>query len=66
MTESVKSGQELLDDFFADVLGINGVDAATAQVVRRLYEKGKLTSTNIANELNSLREAGSGRQAEED
>ena len=66
MTEPVKSGQELLAEFFADVLGINGVDPSTAQVVRRLHEDGKLTSTNIANELRSLREAGNGREAEED
>ncbi len=66
MTEPVKSGQELLDEFFADVLGIDGVDPDTALVVKRLHEDGKLTSTNIANELRSLREAANGREAEKD
>lgn len=66
MTEPIKSGQEVLDEFFAEIASIDGVELATAQVLKRLYEKGKLTSTNIANELSSLREGEDGSQANED
>ena len=59
MTQCVKSGREQLDDFFADIEGIDGVDVATAHVVQRLYEEGKLTPTNIANELGAMLEDGS-------
>ena len=65
MAESTKSGQELLDAFFADVASIDGVDQTTAEVVGDLYEAGKLTPTNIANELSSAREVGDGHKAEE-
>lgn len=66
MTDPIKSGPELLDEFFADILDIDDVDSATAEVVKRLYTEGRLTQTNIANELNSLREDGNGSETNED
>ena len=65
MTQGIKSGREQLDEFFADIAGIDGVDTATAQVVRHLYEEGKLTSTNIANELRTMLEGRDGSEATE-
>ena len=66
MTEPIENSQGLLDEFFAGIAGIDGVDPATAQVVKRLYEERKLTSTNIANKLTSLREGGNGSEANAD
>ena len=57
MTKRIKSGRELLDEFFSDVTKLSGVDQDTAEVIKRLYDDGKLTETNIANELQLVREA---------
>lgn len=56
MTDKIKSGQEILDDFFSQVTDINGVDQKIANIVLRLYQNGKLTNTNLSNELSNLRE----------
>ena len=55
MTEKVKSGRELLDEFFTDITDIEGIEEEVAIVVHNLYRKGKLTDTNLSNELDNLR-----------
>ena len=57
MTNRIKSGQELLDEFFSGISELGDVDQYTAEVITRLYNDGKLTVTNIANELELVREA---------
>jgi hypothetical protein len=52
----VKSGKEILDDFFKDVENIPGVDKNIAQSLTTLYEQSKLTDINVKNELQKLRE----------
>ena len=56
MSNSVKSGKEILDDFFAEILNIENVDPAIAQSLADLYTQGKLTDTNVKNELQKIRE----------
>lgn len=56
MTEQIKSGQEILDEFFSQIGSIEGVDQDVAQTVLRLYQEGKLTNTNLSNDLSTLRE----------
>ena len=56
MTDKIKSGQEILDDFFSQITDIDGVDQKIANIVLRLYQNGKLTNTNLSNELSNLRE----------
>lgn len=56
MSDGIKSGKEVLDEFFADLSGISGVDAAVAKIVAGLYKEGKLTSTNLSNALLKQRE----------
>jgi hypothetical protein len=58
MSETAKSGQQVIDEFFAEIEGMEGVAPDVAQVIRRLHADGKLTNTNLANELGGLREAG--------
>ena len=66
MTEAFTSGQKLLDKFFEGIEDLDRVDTATAKVVKRLYDEGKLSATNIANELSSLREAHNGSETDKD
>lgn len=56
MSNEVKSGKEILDDFFKEIENIPNVDKAIAQSLATLYEQGKLTDTNVKNELHTLRE----------
>jgi hypothetical protein len=56
MTDQIKSGQEILDEFFSQIIDIEGVDQDVAKTVFRLYQEGKLTNINISNELSRIRE----------
>jgi hypothetical protein len=56
MSDGIKSGKEVLDEFFGDLSGISGVDADVAEIVVGLYQEGKLTSTNLSNALLKQRE----------
>ena len=56
MTGQIKSGQEILDEFFRQIGNIEGVDQDVAQTVLRLYQEGKLTNTNLSNDLGTIRE----------
>lgn len=56
MDKPVKSGKEILDDFFNSILTIPNVDEKLASQIKKMYEEGKLTSTNLSNKLTSLKE----------
>jgi flagellin-specific chaperone FliS len=56
MEEKVKSGKEILDDFFNDINDIPDVDKEIAEMLSDLYQNGKLTDVNVKNELQKLRE----------
>lgn len=56
MEENVKSGEEIVNDFFNSIDKIKGVDANIAKLLVTLYKDGKLTDINVKNELQKLRE----------
>ena len=56
MDKPVKNGKEILDDFFNGILTIPNVEEKLASQIKKMYEEGKLTSTNLSNKLTSLRE----------
>lgn len=51
----VKSGKEILDDFFKDISLIENVDKTIADSLAELYNAGKLTDKNVVNELQKNR-----------
>ncbi|MCK9236004.1 MAG: hypothetical protein M0Q41_12395 [Bacteroidales bacterium] len=51
----VKSGKEILDDFFKEISSIENVDKTIANSLAELYTNGKLTDKNVANELQKIR-----------
>ena len=55
MDEQIKSGKEMLDEFFDGVDEIPGVEKEIAALLKKLYEDNKLTSTNLSNALGELR-----------
>ena len=56
MTDKIRSGQEVLDAFFTEMTSIADVDQDVANIVINLYREGKLTDTNLSNELARIRE----------
>jgi len=56
MAEKVKSGKEILDDFFNGIEEIENVDTEIAKILSELYQNDKLTDTNVKNELQKLRD----------
>ena len=55
MTDRIRSGQEVLDEFFTEIAGMDGMDNDVANIVINLYREGKLTDTNLSNELTRIR-----------
>ncbi|OQY95362.1 MAG: hypothetical protein B6D37_05975 [Sphingobacteriales bacterium UTBCD1] len=55
MERKIKSGKEILDDFFTSIKEIENVDKALAESLTNLYKDGKLTDTNVKNKLSELR-----------
>ncbi|WP_209389022.1 hypothetical protein [Chryseobacterium sp. RR2-3-20] len=51
----VKSGKEILDDFFKEISSIENVDKKIAESLAELYTNGKLTDKNVVNELQKIR-----------
>ncbi|WP_276131900.1 hypothetical protein [Polluticoccus soli] len=51
----IKSGKEILDEFFKEVDSIEDVDKAIANSLAELYNNGKLTDKNVINELVKIR-----------
>ncbi len=59
MEDQIKSGKEILDEFFDQVDKIPGVDQEVAALLKKLYAGNKLTATNLSNALLKLREGAS-------
>jgi len=55
MSDKVKSGQEILDDFFEAIESIEGVDPKISQLISQLYKDDSLTDRAIKNGLEQLR-----------
>lgn len=56
MTNKIKSGQEVLDEFFNEILKIEALDQEIAKVIGNLYREDKLTNINLSSELSRIRE----------
>lgn len=56
MENEIKSGKEILKEFFSDIEDIENVDKKIAKALAKLFSEGKLTDTNVKNKLQELRE----------
>jgi len=54
MSDETKSGREVIDEFFANSLNIEGVDEKTVKKLTSLYSERKLTDTYIQNAMEQL------------
>lgn len=56
MDKNIKSGKEILDDFFKNIENIEKVDKTVAKSLKELYESSKFTDANVKNELQRIRD----------
>lgn len=54
MDKEIKSGKEVIDEFFSEIYNIENVDEKTVEALVSLYSEGKLTDKNIQNALEVL------------
>ncbi|MFQ5788229.1 MAG: hypothetical protein ACE5H1_09645 [Thermodesulfobacteriota bacterium] len=54
MSEEIKSGKKVIDEFFAEIYNVEGVDEKTVETIVSLYSEKKLTDINIQNVLENL------------
>ena len=54
MSDEIKSGREVIDEFFANILNIEGVDEKTVKKLVSLHSEGKLTDTHVQNAMDEL------------
>ena len=57
MNDEIKSGKDVIDKFFTQILNIEGVDQKTVKKLVELYKENKLTDSNIQNALEDLKQA---------
>ena len=54
MSDEIKSGKQVIEEFFSEITNIDGVDKQTVNKLVSLYSEGKLTDTNIENAMDQL------------
>lgn len=56
MKTDIKSGQEILDEFFSELAIEEELDTKTVQLIVELYKDGRLSDRNVLNNLAEMRE----------
>ena len=56
MSDEIKSGKEVLDEFFNNIKDDEDLDQETVEKLVSLYKQDRLTDKNISNALAELRE----------
>jgi hypothetical protein len=54
MTGAIKSGAEVVREFFAEIYNVEDAEKSVADMLVKLYDDDKLTDTNIKNALDEL------------
>lgn len=54
MDKKIKSGKEVIDEFFSEIYNIENIDEKTVESLISLYSEGKFTDKNIQNKLDEL------------
>lgn len=57
MNKKIKSGKDVIDEFFAEILNVEGIDQKTVEKLVELHKENKLTDSNIQNALEELKQA---------
>lgn len=54
MDDKIKSGKDVIDDFFAEIYNITIADKKTVDALVKLYSQGKLSDKNVQNTLDEI------------
>ena len=54
MSDKIKSGKEVIDEFFSEIYNVKNADKTTVDILVTLYSKNRLTDTNLQNALDDL------------
>ncbi len=54
MDDKAKSGNEVIEEFFNEIMEIEGVDNKTVRKIVSLHEENKLTETHVQNAMSAL------------
>lgn len=54
MGDKIKSGKDVIDDFFAEIYNIPNADNKTVDALVELYSQGKLSDKNVQNTLDEI------------
>ena len=54
MNDKIKSGKDVIDDFFAEIYNIPNADKNTVDALVELYSQGKLSDKNVQNALDEI------------
>gem|GEM_PF-637016 len=54
MDDKIKSGKDVIDDFFAEIYNIPNADKKTVDALVELYSQGKLSDKNVQNTLDEI------------
>lgn len=54
MDDKIKSGKDVINDFFAEIYNIPNVDKKTVDALVELYSQGKLSDKYIQNTLDDI------------
>lgn len=66
MSDEIKTGKDVIDEFFAEIINVDGVDHKTVEKLIELYSKNKLTDSNIQNALDDLKQEALNTKKEQD
>lgn len=66
MNGKIKSGKDVINEFFAEILNVKGVDQKTVEKLVELYKENNLTDSNIQNALEELKQAELNPKARDD
>lgn len=54
MDDKIKSGKDVIDDFFAEIYNIPNADKKTVDALVELYSQGRLSDKNVQNTLDEI------------
>ena len=54
MNDEIKSGKKVINEFFAEIMNVEGVDKKTVEKISSLHNEGNLTDTKIQNAMEQL------------
>lgn len=56
MSNEIKSGKDVIKEFFSEILNLEGVEPKTVERLVKLFQENKLTDSNIQNALEELKQ----------